>query len=200
MTDADAYVGFTDAKSQPNDFTATGQPKLWTKDTIEMMVDPDPSGDNKDYYELQINPQNKVFHSQFDTLEQPNGGPNGPFGHEDWDPKLKSAVTLQKGPDGKITGYMVEAAIPWAAYAKAANHPPHPGRRVARELLRHEEQRRRRVVADPGAGELPQGVPLRARHVVGSGRVSAGRPRALRRPATADRPPWRRWRATGACR
>jgi hypothetical protein len=127
VKDADAYVGFTDAKAQPGDFTAAGQPKLWTKDTIEMMVDPDPSGDNKDYYELQIGPQNKVFKSQFDTLQQPNGGPNGPFGHEDWDPKLKSAVTLQKGPDGKITGYTVEAAIPWAGYSKAANHPPMPG-------------------------------------------------------------------------
>jgi Carbohydrate family 9 binding domain-like len=127
VKDAEPYVGFTDAKSQPGDFTAAGQPKLWTKDTIEMMVDPDPSGDNKDYYELQIGPQNKVFKSQFDTLQQPNGGPNGPFGHEDWDPKLKSAVALQKGPDGTVTGYTVEAAIPWAAYAKAANHPPAAG-------------------------------------------------------------------------
>ena len=127
VTDADPYTGFTDAKAQPTDFTVPGQPKLWTKDTVEMMVDPDPSGDNKDYYELQIGPQNKVFKSQFDTLQQPNGGPNGPFGHEDWDPKIKSAVTLQKGPDGKVTGYTVEAAIPWAGYTKAANHPPKPG-------------------------------------------------------------------------
>jgi hypothetical protein len=123
----DFYTGFTDAKAQPTDFTAAGQPKLWTKDTIEMMVDPDPNGDNVDYYELQINPQNKVFKSQFDTLQQPNGGPNGPFGHEDWDPKLKSAVSIQKGTDGKPTGYTVEAAIPWAGYSKAANHPPKPG-------------------------------------------------------------------------
>ncbi len=174
VKDADAYVGFTDAKSQPNDFTATGLPKLWTKDTVEMMVDPDPSGDNKDYYELQIGPQNKVFQSQFDTLGPPNGGPHGPFGHEDWDPKLKSAVTLEKGPDGKVTGYTVEAAIPWAAYGRGRQPPAEAGRRVARELLRHEEQRRRRLVADPGAGELPQGVPLRAHHVGGSGRLRAG--------------------------
>jgi hypothetical protein len=127
VQESDFYTGFTDAKSQPNDFTAGGQPKLWTKDTIEMMVDPDPSGDNRDYYELQINPQNKIFKSQFDTLQQPSGGPNGPFGHEDWDLKIKSAVSIQKGPDGKPTGYTVEAAIPWAAYAKAANHPPKSG-------------------------------------------------------------------------
>jgi hypothetical protein len=121
----DPYVGFKDAKSQPGDFTAGGQPKLWTKDTIEMMVDPGLDGDNKDYYELQINPQNRVFKSQFDTLQQPSGGPNGPFGHEDWDPKLKSAVQLQKGPDGKVTGYTVEIAIPWAGYTKT--HRPNPG-------------------------------------------------------------------------
>jgi hypothetical protein len=127
VEETEFYTGFTDAKAQPGDYTAGGQPKLWTKDTVEMMVDPDPVGDNLDYYELQINPQNKVFKSQFDTLQMPSGGPNGPFGHEDWDPKLKSVVTIQKGPDGKPTGYTVEAAIPWAAYAKAANHPPKPG-------------------------------------------------------------------------
>jgi hypothetical protein len=127
VQESDFYTGFTDAKSQPGDFTVAGQPKLWTKDTVEMMVDPDPSGDNKDYYELQINPQGKVFKSQFDTLQQPNGGPNGPFGHEDWDPKVKSAVQITKGGDGKPAGYSVEVAIPWAGYAKAANHPPKPG-------------------------------------------------------------------------
>ena len=92
-----------------------------------MMVEPDVAGDNHDYYELQINPQNKVFKSQFDALQQPNGGPNGPFGHEDWDPKLKSAVQIQKSADGKPTGYTVEAAIPWAGYTKAAHHPPTVG-------------------------------------------------------------------------
>jgi hypothetical protein len=128
VQESDFYTGFTDAKSQPSDFTAAGQPKLWTKDTIEMMVEPDAVGSNTNYYELQINPQNKVFKSQFDTLQQPNGGPNGPFGHEDWDPKLKSAVRIQHGPDGKTTtGYDVEIAIPWTAYAKAASHPPSAG-------------------------------------------------------------------------
>ncbi len=128
VQESDFYTGFTDAKSQPNDFTAAGQPKLWTKDTIEMMLEPDADGTNTNYYELQINPQNKVFKSQFDTLQQPSGGPNGPFGHEDWDPKLKSAVHIGHGPDGKaVTGYDVEIAIPWTAYGKAAHHPPAPG-------------------------------------------------------------------------
>ncbi len=130
VTDPDIIGGFTDAKSQENEWTTTGQPKLWVKDTIEIMTDPDPVGDNKDYYELQINPQNKVFHTQYDGYNIPKTEPNGPFGHEDWDPKLKSAVvvkgTMDK-PGDKDEGYMVEAAIPWAAFSKAANHPPKVG-------------------------------------------------------------------------
>ncbi|HEY1691480.1 MAG TPA: carbohydrate-binding family 9-like protein [Polyangiaceae bacterium] len=127
VQEPDFYTGFTDAKSQPKDFTVAGQPKLWTKDTVEMMAEPDAQGTSTNYYELQINPQNKVFKSQFDTLQKPSGGENGPFGHEDWDPKLKSAVQIQKDTAGKTTGYTVEAAIPWAAYTKAQNHPPKPG-------------------------------------------------------------------------
>ncbi len=123
--------GFTKAGAadQKDMWTTTGQPKLWMKDTVEMMTDPDPSGDNKDYYELQINPQNKVFHTNYDTYNMPKTDPNGPFGHEDWDPKLKSAVVVHGDIDkaGADQGYTVEASIPWAAFSKAANHPPKSG-------------------------------------------------------------------------
>ncbi len=114
---AEFYQGFTDAKSQPKEFTAGGQPKLWTKDTVELMIDPDGDGDNRDYFEIQINPQNKLFKSHFDTRQLPSGGENGPFGHEDWNAQLKSAVAVRKEGD-KLVGYDVEVAIPWTAFAK----------------------------------------------------------------------------------
>jgi Carbohydrate family 9 binding domain-like len=113
---------FTDPKSQPQDWTTTGQPKLWTKDTVEIMIDPEGDGDNVDYYELQVNPQNKVFHTQYDGYNTPKVDPNGPFGHEDWDPKLQSAVTIRgtiNSPSDKDEGYTVEIAIPWASMTKA---------------------------------------------------------------------------------
>ncbi len=123
--------GFTKAGApdQKDMWTTTGQPKLWMRDTVEMMTDPDPSGDNKNYYELQINPQNKVFHTQYDDYNSPKTDPNGPFGHEDWDPKLKSAVVVKGDLDkpGTDQGYTVEASIPWAAFDKAANHSPKSG-------------------------------------------------------------------------
>jgi len=131
VKDPNVTGGFTDPKDQPKRHTATGQPMLWNGHTVEMMVDPDGDGDNVNYYELQINPQNKVFKSQFDGYNAPRGGDYGPFGHEDWDPKLKSAVTVQgtlDKADDKDEGYVVEVAIPWAAYTKgAATLPPKSG-------------------------------------------------------------------------
>jgi hypothetical protein len=128
VSDPDVVGYFTTADKQKDDWTVAGQPKLWTKDTVEVMVDPD--GDNKDYYEIQINPQNKQFHTQYDTYNQPKTEPNGPFGHEDWNPKIQSAVvvkgTMDKSSGDKDEGYTVEAAIPWAAFAKAPQHPPKP--------------------------------------------------------------------------
>lgn len=105
-------------------------PHLWERDTVEIMVDPDGDGDNKDYYEIQINPQNLVFDSQFDDYNQPRGGPSGPFGHQDWTAKLESAVVLNGKIDDEMdrdVGYVVEAKIPWASFAKASKVPPAPG-------------------------------------------------------------------------
>ena len=105
-------------------------PQLWTADTVEIMIDPDGDGDNNDYYEIQINPQNLVFDSHFDKYKQPGGGPEGPFGNQEWSAGLTSRVkvngTLDK-PGDEDEGYVVEAAIPWKAFHKAKQVPPKPG-------------------------------------------------------------------------
>ncbi|MCL2779650.1 MAG: carbohydrate-binding family 9-like protein [Polyangiaceae bacterium] len=131
VKDPDVVGYFTNPELQPKDWTVTGQPMTWTRDTAEIMIDPDGDGDNKNYYEIQINPQNKIFHSQFDTRNFPKTEPLGPFGHEDWDPKLTSAVVVHgtmDNPSDRDEGYTVEAAIPWSAFEKGAkNRPPKPG-------------------------------------------------------------------------
>ena len=108
----------------------TRDPHLWERDTVEIMIDPDGDGDNKDYYEIQISPQNLVFDSQFDDYNLPRGGPEGPFGNEEWSAKLTSAVTLKGTIDDdkdSDEGYVVEASIPWSSFAKAKRSPPSPG-------------------------------------------------------------------------
>ncbi len=74
VTEPEVVGYFTSKEKQANDWTVSGQPKLWTKDTVELMIDPE--GDNKDYYEIQINPQNKQFHSRYDSYNAPKTEPN----------------------------------------------------------------------------------------------------------------------------
>lgn len=104
-------------------------PHLWERDTVEIMFDPD-GADNRDYYELQINPQGLVFDSRFDDYNLPKGGPAGPFGHQDWSSQVERAVALRGTLDDasdRDDGYLVEARIPWASFAKAQRSPPQAG-------------------------------------------------------------------------
>ncbi len=131
-SDTGMYVGFSIADTDMVGGFKAGEkdPHLWTKDTVEIMVDPDGDGDNKDYYEIQINPQNLVFDSQFDAYNEPKKEPDGPFGHQDWSANLKSAVSLDGTVDkssDEDRGYTVEAFIPWKSFSKAAKLPPEIG-------------------------------------------------------------------------
>jgi hypothetical protein len=105
-------------------------PHLWTESTAEIMIDPDGDGDNRDYYEIQIGPQNLVFDSRFDDYNQPRVLPNGPFGHQEWSAETRRAVvihgTLNDSSD-KDRGYTIEAQIPWSAFDKAKTVPPSLG-------------------------------------------------------------------------
>jgi hypothetical protein len=123
------YVAFeVEDKDVVGGFPKTAKdPHLWTKDTVELMVDPDGDGDNQDYYEIQVGPQNLVFDSQFDKYNEPKKEPDGPFGHQEWSAALKSAVvvdgTLDK-PGDEDKGYVVEMSIPWKSFSKAKQLPP----------------------------------------------------------------------------
>ena len=121
VKDADVIGGFDKKEKDPH---------LWTKDCVEIMIDPDGDGDNKDYYEIQINPQNLVFDSRFDDYNKPRKEPDGPFGHQDWTVKAKSAVTIDgtiDKSDDKDKGYVVEAHLPWKSFDKAKKSPPEIG-------------------------------------------------------------------------
>ncbi len=121
-SDAGLYIGF-DVKDAnvvggfPKDAV---DPHLWERDTVEIMTKPDDDGTNKDYFEIQINPQNLVFDSRFDDYNQPRGGPAGPFGHQDYKATLQSAVVVHGTIDDSSDtdqGYTVEAFIDFHSFA-----------------------------------------------------------------------------------
>lgn len=129
--DAALYVAFTvrDDDVRGGFSTEAVDPHLWTRDTVELMIDPDGDGDGLDYYEIQVNPQNLVFDSRFDSYNQPRGGPDGPFGHEEWSSRVTSAVTIDGSLDDALPdrGYQVEMRLPWSSLSGAKRAPPEPG-------------------------------------------------------------------------
>ncbi len=109
---------------------AAVDPHLWTESAAEIMIDPDGDGDNRDYYEIQLGPQNLVFDSQFDGYNQPRVLPTGPFGHQEWSARATRAVTVNgtlNNSNDKDQGYTIEAKIPWKSFDRAKTTPPKPG-------------------------------------------------------------------------
>jgi len=105
-------------------------PKLWTSDAIEILIDPDGNGDNLDYYEIQVNPQNLVFDSEFDSYRKPMQEPNGPYGNQAWASGVRSATKLRGTLDDASDvdeGYVVELSLPWRSLRRARRTPPTPG-------------------------------------------------------------------------
>jgi len=85
------------------------------------MLQPGDPGDNKDYYELQVDVAGAVWDTRFDDYNQPRG--NGTFGHQEWKSGALRAVYLQENGF-----YSVELALPFAALAPArVPAPPRPG-------------------------------------------------------------------------
>jgi hypothetical protein len=129
--DQDLYIAF---EVQDEDLRGGFDPQqtdphLWTRDCVEVMIDPDAEGDNRDYYEIQVGPQNLVFDSKFDAYNRPKVEPDGPFGHQEWSSRVRSAVALNGtlDDDREDEGYVVEMAIPWSSFGKAklgAGAPP----------------------------------------------------------------------------
>jgi hypothetical protein len=89
-------------------------PHLWEKSSaIELMIQPGDPGDNKDYYEIQIDTKGAVFDTHWDDYNTPITGPEGDkvFGHPLWSCKAERAATIDGG-----RSYTIEAAIPFSAF------------------------------------------------------------------------------------
>lgn len=129
--ETNAYFAFVvDDKDAQSPFKPGDKdPHIWAKASgVEIMLQPGDPGDNKDYYEIQVDANGAVYDTRWDDFRQPeSGGPEEDtkvFGHMDWSANLKTAVVVEKG-----VRYTVEIAIPWASFQKPrmGSLPPAPG-------------------------------------------------------------------------
>jgi hypothetical protein len=111
---------------------------LWEQDAVELMVDPD--GDGENYFEIQVAPSGVVFDTRYDTPRRPQ-----PFGDMAWDSKTQAKVALdgKLNDDDEDSGYTVEAAIPWSAFAAGLKPaaPPEAGATFAMNFFVMDERK-----------------------------------------------------------
>jgi hypothetical protein len=101
-------------------------PHIWAQASgVEIMLQPGDPGDNKDYFELQVDVAGAVFDSHFDDYNAPITGSAGGriYGHQDFKSHVERMVYVAEG-----AFWSVEIALPWASLAPARTAiPPRPG-------------------------------------------------------------------------
>jgi hypothetical protein len=103
-------------------------PRLWEHSSaVELMIQPGDFKDNREYYELQVDPAGAVFDTRWDDYNRPiTGGPDEAskrFGHMDWSSAMERAAYVQRDK-----WYSIEFAVPWASFTSSRTPvPPKPG-------------------------------------------------------------------------
>ncbi len=123
------YVGVVVQDDSPTTaFPRDAQdPHLWERSSaVELMIQPGDPGDNREYYELQVDTEGAVFDTRWDDYNRPiTGGPDEAtkrFGHMEWSSGMERAAFVGKG------FYAIEFAIPWLTIASGrVAVPPKPG-------------------------------------------------------------------------
>ena len=75
-------------------------PHVWGKSSgVELVLQPGDPGDNRDYYELQVDVGGAVFDSHFDDYNAPMSGTGAAkiFGHQDWSSGVERARIVARG-------------------------------------------------------------------------------------------------------
>ncbi len=101
-------------------------PHVWRSASgVELVLQPGDPGDNRDYYEVQVDVNGAVFDTHFEDYHAPvtGTGDERRFGHQEWASHVERAVF--RAP-GKF--YSIEIALPWASLGTArVPIPPHAG-------------------------------------------------------------------------
>lgn len=120
----DVYDPTPDAPFDP----ATRDAHLWERSSgVELMLQPGDPGDNRDYFEIQVDSRGARWTTRFDDYNHPiRVGPDGRrrFGDEGWEPDL--ALASERLPGGR--GYRVRFTVRWQDLQRIrAVTPPRAG-------------------------------------------------------------------------
>lgn len=128
------YVGFVVQDRAPTSpFPRDAiDPHIWKRSSaIEVMIQPGDPGNNRNYFEIQVDVNGAVWDTRFDDYNRPVVRRQGRtrYGHQDWKSGVRRAVRI----DRKAGKYTVELAVPWTSFRVGPSTsavpaiPPHPG-------------------------------------------------------------------------
>jgi len=128
---SDLYFAFVVGDARPTSPFARDavDPHLWERSSaVELMIQPGDPGDNRDYYEVQVDVGGAIWDTRFDDYNAPLGGGPDPrtktFGHQDWTSGTRRATAIHASGGN----YAVEIAIPWSALSSGRTaSPPRAG-------------------------------------------------------------------------
>lgn len=127
-------------------------PHIWSRSSaIELMIQPGDPGDNRQYFEIQIDTAGAVFDTRWDDYNQPISGEGAGrvFGSQSWSGRVERAIHVVPG-----TLYSIEAAIPWTAFRPTrVPLPPQPGDVWRLNLYSFRDGQRQALAWSPIRGE-----------------------------------------------
>jgi hypothetical protein len=98
---------------------------IWNEECAELYLCP--RGSEAKYYEIDFNPQNAIYDSMLHSYKYQEQVKH----YKEWalayNAKVESKTKVLKDADGKVTGWILEAAIPFSDLAEANHVPPLTG-------------------------------------------------------------------------
>lgn len=103
-------------------------PHIWGRASgVELMIQPGDFGDNRDYYEVQVDVNGAIWDTFFDDYNTPITGATEEekrFGHQEWMSECQRAIDV----DASAGRYTIELSIPWTKLSsKRTASPPEKG-------------------------------------------------------------------------
>lgn len=98
---------------------------IWEGEAAEMFLCP--KGADAFYYEIDFNPNNAIYDSRIESWKYEDQVKNWQKWAKGFNAHIKSAVQIKKGPDDKVTGWTIEAAVPFKDLDVIDGKTPRPG-------------------------------------------------------------------------
>lgn len=123
--DRNLYVAFECANDGIRTKITERDGPVWEGEAAELFICP--KGADAFYYEINFNPLNTIYDSRIESWKYEDQVKNWQKWAKGFNADIKSATQVQRDADGKVTGWSVEAAIPFKDLDVAGSKAPMAG-------------------------------------------------------------------------